>query len=440
MDCNVRLLADIIVRVPELRYGDILQDVPCKGNLLVQRDDDDDEDLDLGHPRYFHVACLELLQARLGKQLLPVSRLHDICASLPIELGLRCVSWDHGFGVVPISGEPDGNDDDIFPWESDSSRHLPSESWLSCDPLEIPGLPRGKFDGTIITRLPEAQPHLTKSASQQVGSSFSDLPVEVIEMIAGQLPTSDFLSLRTCSRAFGPILYSSHFWRTRFHGEGEFRWFFEAHDLNDLSSLIAAYKMVGRVRDSPHIRNRRRIWDLVSEISDLMSLRCSDQAVSSTFPLAETAHEWFFASGDIHPNDNELCYGTGCKLLHEFQISMAEVVRIEFFICATGSVKYICGLHLHDGSRTQMVGYCNSGRSMSVHAVGLSGFIVAVGSRGLHALQILYEGGRQSAWVGSPENCLLTERLNVRRPILAIRASFDVSGLSKQGQFEDSTN
>jgi hypothetical protein len=436
MDCNVRLLADITMRVLELRYGDILQDVPCKGNLLVQRDDDDDEDLDLGHPRYFHVACLELLQARLGKQLLPVSRLHDICASLPIELGLRCVSWDHGFGVVPISGEPDGNDDDIFPWESDSSRHLPSESWLSCDPLEIPGLPRGKFDGTIITREPEMQSHLTQSA-QQVEPSFSDLPIEVIEMIAGQLPTRDFLSLRACSRAFGPILYSKHFWRTRFTGEGEFRWFFEAQDLNDVSSLVAAYKMVSRVRDSPHARNRRRIWDQVSQISDLMGLWCSDQTISPAVPQAETSHEWLYVSGDIHPNENKMEHGMGCKLLRELRASLSGMDRIEFFICTTGSVTYICGLHLYNGSHTQMVGYCNSGQSVSVDAVGLNGLIVAVGSRGVHALRILYEGGEQSAWIGCPRNCLLTERLNVGRPILALRADFDVSGPVKQQRVEN---
>jgi hypothetical protein len=197
--------------------------------------------------------------------------------------------------------------------------------------------------------------------------------------------------------------------------------------LHSVQSLVAAYKMTSRVQDSPHIRSRRRIWGLVSHISDLIGLRCSDKAISPNIPAKADEREWLHVSGDMYPNEHRMDNGTGCKLLRSFQVSVVELTRIEIFTCTTGPVAYICGMHLQNGDSSQTIGYCNSGKSTSVDATGLAGFIVAVGSRGIHALQVVYQDGHRSTWVGRPDSCLLTERLNAQPPILALQADFDVS-------------
>jgi hypothetical protein len=73
------------------------------------------------------------------------------------------------------------------------------------------------------------------------------------------------------------------------------------------------------------------------------------------------------------------------------------------------------------------MGYCNSKAFKILTVKSLAGFVVAVGKRGVHALQLVDEDGSISQWAGRPGDGLVTKRLSRRRPVLALEADFDVS-------------
>jgi hypothetical protein len=60
-------------------------------------------------------------------------------------------------------------------------------------------------------------------------------------------------------------------------------------------------------------------------------------------------------------------------------------------------------------------------------ADALRGLNVAVGPRGIRALQVIFRDGTQSPWFGRPVNTPITERLRCSTRIVAFGIEFDVS-------------
>ena len=55
------------------------------------------------------------------------------------------------------------------------------------------------------------------------------------------------------------------------------------------------------------------------------------------------------------------------------------------------------------------------------------GFVVAVGSGGIQALQVICDDSAKSRWVGNPKTLPVTERLLRATCITALEVGFDVS-------------
>jgi hypothetical protein len=91
---------------------------------------------------------------------------------------------------------------------------------------------------------------------------------------------------------------------------------------------------------------------------------------------------------------------------------------------------YITGLKLSfdDGTSTQL-GY-RSRDNPSANIVAFGGFVVAVGTAGIHGLQIIDEGSDVTRWFGSNRRCPQTRMLKSEEEIVGMTASFDVRILS----------
>ncbi|KAF2724824.1 hypothetical protein K431DRAFT_343738 [Polychaeton citri CBS 116435] len=246
-------------------------------------------------------------------------------------------------------------------------------------------------------------------------------------MIAAYLPTSDVLSLRLCSNTFVSLTQSINFWKSRFHGDGERSYFYEAKDIQSLHKLIWTYKSTKKVHNALSVRYRRRVWQLVSLIADLMTL---DHTISmNPSPVLPSTKdlEWLHVSGDIFTNGEPMRSSIGCRPFITYQINNScDFLQVTVFTCTTGPVDYVRGMRFEssDGS-WYMVGYCNLGSFTTFDVNGLSGFIVAVEPRGVHAIKVCDRDGVQSSWAGRPGRALVTERLLRQQQVLAMKVEVD---------------
>ncbi|CAI6046812.1 unnamed protein product [Clonostachys chloroleuca] len=98
-------------------------------------------------------------------------------------------------------------------------------------------------------------PNLRESA----GNRLDQLPQELIEMIAKELPTQDFLNTRLATRSFWPMFHTQSFWRTRFTTGGERSWLFEALNTHETIDWRSLYLKTNESRLTLGLRNRKRI-------------------------------------------------------------------------------------------------------------------------------------------------------------------------------------
>jgi hypothetical protein len=376
-----------------------------------------------------HAACFALLMDCVGGETpLLEMRLHDICASTPCPDGFPCM--DHNYdGTWDL-------DSSFYPWQDKrlNTHRAGAGNFLFCcseeDPLNVPALD-SVIDETAEASVLQFLLHsMTKPAKMPSPSSSSmfQLPWELHEMIAINLSTRDALALRLSSSHFLPLLHSHHFWRSRFHGPGQRSYFTEAHHLQTTAGLVSAYKRLSNIHHTPPVLNRQRVWRLVSRWNDLIKLNLTTPM--NILPLhTDIEYEWFSVSGRIGPEGKALTRPDGCKTLFGGRTAVRQQwMELTVFLCAPGARDYVCGLQLRwHGARPVAMGYCNSKAFKILTVKSLAGFVVAVGKRGVHALQLVDEDGSISQWAGRPGDGLVTKRLSRRRPVLALEADFDVS-------------
>jgi hypothetical protein len=78
-----------------------------------------------------------------------------------------------------------------------------------------------------------------------------------------------------------------------------------------------------------------------------------------------------------------------------------------------------------DGSHI-CLGYISGDKELSVDITTLKGFVLAMGSRGIQALQVVNGDGRVTRWFGCPRNSPVTERLVGSEAISALEIGLDV--------------
>lgn len=78
-------------------------------------------------------------------------------------------------------------------------------------------------------------------------------------------------------------------------------------------------------------------------------------------------------------------------------------------------------------TKSTAVGYLGGVQTVVRIVKLLNGFIVAIGSRGVHALRIVCDTDDLCDWIGNPSEKPITKRLAVGKAVVSIRVGFDVS-------------
>jgi hypothetical protein len=122
-------------------------------------------------------------------------------------------------------------------------------------------------------------------------------------------------------------------------------------------------------------------------------------------------------------------FNNGSRKFRTQSIAVPETLgRLSVYTLGFGDAVYIVGMTLTAaGGETIRLGY-RSPSEQSVELSQLWGFRLAMGSRGLQALQcITGPTGSEAPWLGSPDDFPRTERLVVTNCVVGLEVGFDVS-------------
>jgi hypothetical protein len=219
------------------------------------------------------------------------------------------------------------------------------------------------------------------------------------------------------------------FWASRFQVPSFERGFaFEALTHGRGVNFKSLYFKMRYVRG---LRNRRRIWGLLSSISQVLSLQWND--AHALLPLDKNENElrWKEVHGFLQqPQEHRkstFCLHQGCIRLYSQRTAIPTLLsQIVVSTILLGETTYITGLRFICNRGSEVcLGY-KKGRESVLEITGIHGFIVAVGLRGIHALQFIPPTGQLSQWFGDPTGVPKTRRLAIHRPVIALDAGFDV--------------
>ncbi|KAK2592000.1 hypothetical protein QQS21_010303 [Conoideocrella luteorostrata] len=175
------------------------------------------------------------------------------------------------------------------------------------------------------------------------------------------------------------------------------------------------------------MKNRERVWRLVETVKAIL---CLEWIEPTSYSVTNVTHtKWLTVAGDIRPETAQPYHGFdgGCRQFYEKQIHIppGELLQLAFSFIHLRDATYITGitLILVQGEIIRL-GYM-ADKERILDSTDLTGFVVAVGSRGIHGIQCILGGDRESPWVGCPDNTPKTSRLKFIGPITSIRAAFD---------------
>lgn len=72
------------------------------------------------------------------------------------------------------------------------------------------------------------------------------------------------------------------------------------------------------------------------------------------------------------------------------------------------------------------LGYITEGKEVYLDIATIKGFVLAMGSRGIQALQVVNGDGKVSRWFGCPRNSPVTERLLGSEAVSVLEVGLDV--------------
>lgn len=365
------------------------------------------------------------------------------------------MSWGPGHdygGIISLKN--------VFPWDEPETYDDEMDQRAPKDPWSIPEIMRylessrlevstqSKKKRSMQARgnfqeFSKQYPAMLTTEGNIVSNCFTDLPLEILEFILAFLPTEGVKALARTSRGLNMTIPSNlgqYFWASRFQGSFDCGSVFEAqtyeHGLDWRSLYFSTIK-----DPSPKLQNRRRIWGLIESLSELLCLQWNgDQGLLLTSE-DETKLEWKEVHGWLQRLNKEsypFCswrlrpgprIDAGCLRLYSQYISIPTLMRcIVVSTVSTGTATYITGLCFRQETNI-CLGY-TSRTQLFLETSGLRGFILAVGSRGIHAIQFVNPSGQLSRWFGNPKGVPITRRLVSNKPITAIKAGFDVSSSS----------
>jgi hypothetical protein len=232
------------------------------------------------------------------------------------------------------------------------------------------------------------------------------------------------------SRSFRHLFHSQQFWASRVKAERP--WLFEIGDGKDIQDWRWLYHRTNDRRIGNGLRNRRRVWSLIADLKTILQLRWRElPADLSPAGQLDSRHEWewLLVAGNLLEQPEGLSQlEEGCVLFKKQKLRIAgHISGVSASTVRVGSSEYIAGISLTNAAgEVVRLGYSND-TERSVQLDGLAGFRLAVGLRGIHAIQCIDAQTREpSAWLGSPDDTPKTERAITQGEILAIGVGFDV--------------
>lgn len=375
------------------------------------------------HGFIFHDACWELLEKVFHPSPVPLSRLFDVCESLPFPLLSVGISWGHDYGGASIV-----DNEHHFPFEGRFSdrEYMDPDPVLSANPYEAEEAHR------LLIEAPEEPPSPkgpTSNATVPERDSFHALPEELRSAIAICLPTLDVLNLRLASHSFWTIFNSQQFWASRFKHKSDRSWLFESQDGARLRDWRWLYHRTNNAHIGPSLQNRVRIWNLAQKVVAALDFQWIDSD-SEQSQQRDAAH-CLKVSGDLWESPSGPHYShldRGCFIRQMYRLTIPEdLSMISIWSIPIGDMQYIAGLKFTAvAGDVRQIGYQTT-TEHSVGISGISGFKLAVGERGIQALQCINQSSDTSHWMGSPGISLKTLRFNVGERINDLDIGFDVS-------------
>ncbi|KAF4216905.1 hypothetical protein CNMCM8980_007955 [Aspergillus fumigatiaffinis] len=224
------------------------------------------------------------------------------------------------------------------------------------------------------------------------------------------------------------MMQSSHFWTSKIKSE-ECDFAFEVHELEPSKFVNSRwlYRFIC-IQRAASLHNRARIWELGRCLKDILDLSEPDTTTIVNNPTDPVCLDWMKLPWPIkapYTGDPQK-YIEGCQILYTQRVIFSSHLRQITVSCIDiEDTVYITGLKLSfdDGTSTQL-GY-RSRDNPSANIVAFGGFIVAVGTAGIHGLQIIDEGSDVTRWFGSNRRCPQTRMLKSEEEIVGMTASFD---------------
>ena len=378
------------------------------------------------HGYVFHAACWSLLEKFYHPKEIPVERLLRVCESLPFPLRTYDVFWGHDYvGLLCL------DDKHHFPWEDrimewgDDS--LDIFQLAGIDPIDVPEVPR------LLSAPSQNPPGVLLSSDGN--DCFSVLPWEIRCTIAVYLPTKDVLRLRRASRSFSPIFYEQIFWASRFEVGRERAFLFEKRNNKEARDWRTLYRLTNAINGPLGLKNRKRIWDLLTYVPALLSLQAGGAiSLHRDDPILSHLHFHGVAGYVRHPRDSSNPYARfhgGCRLLHEkYCFVDNNLSQLIFSTIELGHAHYICGIRLVANQRPDiLLGYEGESNRTTLKCTVIKGLVLAMDSGGIRALQVINGDGTASRWIGNPLDTPVTRRLVASAPVHALTVGYDVSNL-----------
>ena len=392
------------------------------------------------HGFIFHAVCYSLLREFFDPEEVPVARLLEVCKSFPFQpLGL---SWGHDYGgIFRVDQESH------YPWDGQNidAVELAELAREPADPLDIPELrkPLQKARRGRQTKRARHVPTLTPTGGTVSSNHFTRLPFELLEDIVTRLPTNEVGSLSRTSRELAMIIpfgLGQSFWASRFRTPFELGCIFEVKDHRDRLDWRELYfGIMKTMRCSLGLQNRKRIWDLLrSPLSELACMYWTDNSALCPLDTDRDQPRRKEVCGDLQPLvelPGTGKWSVGCKRFRTQRASIPSSLRqIRVSTISIGNATYVTGFRfiLCEGLDVYL-GYAK-GRDESslnpadqfVDTTSVQGLILAVGSRGIQAVQFITCAGQLSHWFGCPDGLPKTRRLGTFKHVTAIEAGFDV--------------
>ncbi|KAF2726996.1 hypothetical protein EJ04DRAFT_557650 [Polyplosphaeria fusca] len=401
-----------------------------------------------------HESCFTLLEYVCSPDTVDIGILNLMLMSFGTDPSLLIINFGHTFGGYYSSGNIHNHN--LYPVNirgvSTPNSKLDKTDPLMDESLEI-AICEAQKSANSHQSLTKPEKDTVRTTRKATNECFEDLPLEILELIFFNLNSRDVLHARIASRVLAAVQLTQAFWRSRFATGNDFEYFPEPLFCKERNSpLTPAQRSLFNNPKCVHdamrdescafvVGHRKRIWSIIKPLSaTLRSFGLHGQYSGSVEPcgnrLASVWQEelewemdslWHCGHGELLDSVDQP-FHFGCRPLFKRNVLLdSRVTSVKISLLPWYETTYITGLRfqLEDGSEVPL-GYILEDREVSLSVEGgLRGFELAIGERGIHALNVGMQGWRMPhARVGDSFE-LKIKRIGEGHEVKEVKAYFD---------------